>query len=134
MANGSKCMELFAKSYNSTASSNNTDTEIKYTANTEYGYSITNIFNSNPDYPSFDYQYNHGIYTSKIEEVYTDTGYESYWIASPRAATQDGSWIYTIKQDKGFYIGKSFYALGVRPVAIIRTEDYVNSNLRIIEE
>ena len=130
---GGPTLELFAKSYNSTASSNNTN-EIKYTANTEFGYSVTNRSNVSNEILTFNYNNNHGIYTSKIEEVYTDTGYESYWIASPREATQDGSWIYTIKQDKGFYIGKSFYALGVRPVAIIRTEDYVNSNLRIIEE
>lgn len=126
---GGPTLELFAKSYNSTASGNNTN-EIKYTANTEFGYSVTN--NSTTEKLTFNHENNHGIYTSKIEEENKD--YESYWLASPKAATEDGSWIYTINQDKGFYMGKSFYGLGVRPIAIIKTKDYVESDLRFIEE
>ena len=126
---GGPTLELFAKSYNSTASGNNTN-EIKYTANTEFGYSVTN--NSTTEKLTFNHENNHGIYTSKIEEENKD--YESYWLASPKAATEDGSWIYTISQDKGFYMGKSFYGLGVRPIAIIKTKDYVESDLRFIEE
>ena len=80
-------------------------------------------------------QVNDGIYTSNIEESNKD--YDSYWIASPKAMVGDTQWegnaIFTINKNKGFYFGASYYGLGVRPVAIIRTTDYVNSNLGFLE-
>ena len=129
---GGPTLELFAKSYNSNASNNNTH-EIKYSANTEFGYTINN--NSTTEKLYFDYNFNDGIYTSNIEESNKD--YDSYWIASPKAMVGDTQWegnaIFTINKNKGFYFGASYYGLGVRPVAIIRTTDYVNSNLGFLE-
>ena len=129
---GGPTLELFAKSYNSNASNNNTH-EIKYSANTEFGYTINN--NSTTEKLYFDYNFNDGIYTSNIEE--SDKDYDSYWIASPKAMVGDTQWegnaIFTINKNKGFYFGASYYGLGVRPVAIIRTTDYVNSNLGFLE-
>lgn len=125
---GGPTLELFAKSYNSNAAINNT-TEISYTANTEFGYDFSN------GSLKFSYDFNNGIYTSRIEEENKD--YDSYWIASPKALVGDSTWegnsIFTIMKNKGFYFGASYYGLGVRPVAIIKTKDYVKSNLRLLE-
>ena len=122
---GGPTAELFIKSFNSTAEINNA-AEMTYSANV-FGYVVNN------NNSKFKNEFCKGIYTSNANEG----DYNLFWIASPRGIPGDTLWegtaIMDVFADNGLYFGGKTYGLGVRPVVIIKTSKYIQSNYQISE-
>lgn len=123
---GGPTAELFIKSFNSTAEINNA-AEMTYSANV-FGYVVNN------NNSKFKNEFCKGIYTSNANEG----DYNLFWGASPIGKPGDTMWegkaIMDVYADSGLYFGGKAYGLGVRPIVIIKTSKYVQSNYKISEE
>ena len=125
---GGPTVELLAKSYNATASINETTT-MTYSVNGKWGYEVSGANLQNT--------FNYGIYHLK-------GGDDAFWLASPGGANESEEWQgKSIRTSGGtykyggvyiVYFGANFYNLGVRPVVIIDTDDFVNARFTLTDE
>ena len=125
---GGPTIELFFKSFNSTAESNS-QTQVGLTI-VNGGYDTTIETNR-----MIKHEYNNGIY-------HLDGETNSFWLASPGGNNNNDSDIGLRVRTSGggsgriygIYFGQTGYNLGVRPVAILPMSAYIESDYHIIEE